>query len=337
MRAKLDDVPLALTRRAARHLETIRGTELAPGSEAARLGDEACPIYRPDVRGIAYWEFEIAGVKASSRTGEKQKRGSRSGFLILAVNRGDAPIPHWSVELEPPSRALEAQSEKGDVAKVFKLDALAYVAEGSKGDYLTHLGQFPPMPEQPTSPPREVMLSSLEAVPARTTKDDERVGKYELKRTGVRAPKPRLSEWPSWGRVKKGYAAAYRPQLKALRAAKEPAWEIEDLIEKFGEGIHEGESLTVPLLRAGKAELAGGATRAVEMRRLDRDPPAVELLALKTEEKAEQELQLRLVYADGSEEMLTFFVVPHGAPSAERSVSPLTVPVPQPLGKGGRR
>jgi len=337
MRVKRDDVPLEFRRRAARHLETIRGSSMAPGSDAARLGEEACPLYRPDVRGVAYWEFEIAGVKTVSRSGSNGKRGkSDSGFLILSAGRHDAPIPHWSVELEPPSRGLEALSKDGSVAKVFKLDALAYVAEDAKGNYLANLGQFPPMPDGlPAKPPAESTISSLESHPVTATKTDKRVAKQEVKRTAPRAPKPTVKPWPSWAQAKKGFASAYKPHLAMLRAAKEPAWGVEDLVAKLGEGIHEGDRLTVPLLRPGKAELAGDGAAAVQMRTLDRDPPAVELLAQGAKEKAEQEFELRLSYDDGSVETLTFFVVPEGTPSNERRVPPHPLPGPRLPGEGG--
>jgi hypothetical protein len=302
---------------------------MAPGGDAARLGEEACPLYRPDIKGIAYWELEIAGLNTVSRNGSNGKRTKGgSGFLVLSTGRHDAPLPHWSMELEPPSRALEAQAKDGGVAKVFKLDALAYVAEDAKGNYLTHIGQFPPMPEGlPATAPKDSATSSLETHPTTATKTDSRVSKQEAKQTGARAPKPKVKAWPSWGQAKKQYASAYSLHLTALRASKEPIWQIEDLVAKLGEGIHEGERLTVPLLRAGKAELLGDGARSVEMRMLDRKPPAVELLADGAKEKAEQEFQLRLSYDDGTSETLTFFAVPKGTPSNHRRVLPNPIPV----------
>ena len=62
MRVKIDEVPLELRRRAAQHLEATRQAPVGAG--AARLGDEACPVFRPDVRGVAYWELEVRGVGA---------------------------------------------------------------------------------------------------------------------------------------------------------------------------------------------------------------------------------------------------------------------------------
>jgi hypothetical protein len=73
------------------------------------------------------------------------------------------------------------------------------------------------------------------------------------------------------------------------------------------------------------------------MSTLDRDPPAVELLAQGAKEKSEQGFELRLSYDDGSVETLTFFVVPEGTPSNERRVPPHPLPGPRLPGEGGQR
>ena len=36
---------------------------MTAAAEGARLGDEVCPIYRPDIKEVAYLEFEIIGLK----------------------------------------------------------------------------------------------------------------------------------------------------------------------------------------------------------------------------------------------------------------------------------
>jgi hypothetical protein len=330
MRVKQKEVPLEVRRRAARHLEEIRGTPMGAGADAAQLGEEACPVHRPDVRGVAYWEFEVAGVKATTRRGGEDGKPDRrgSGFLIVSAGAHDAPVPHWSLELEPPSRALEAQSEQGKVAKVMKLDSLAYAAEDAKGTYLSHIGQFPPMPTGlPGVLPKDVPLSSLETHPATTSKDDKRAGKQTAKRTGTKAPKPKVAPWPSWAQAKKEYGSAYKHHLRALREHAAHAWEVEELVKKFGEGIHEGEKVVVPLLKPGKAELSGDGAAIVKMRMLDRQPPAAELVAGGSDNKAEQEFQLQLTYEDGEAETLKFFVVPKETPSNRRQALPDPVPV----------
>jgi hypothetical protein len=273
---------------------------------------------------------EITGVRSVARNGGRNGKPTSggTGFMIVSAGRHDVPIPHWSFELVPPSRELESRSKDGKVARVVKLDSLAYAAEDAKGKYLAHLGQFPPMPTAtPTTMPKKRTISSLETHPVTASKTDKRVAKQQPERAGARAPKPKVAPWPSWGQAKKGYASAYKHHLAALRQHAAHAWEIEDLSAKFGEGIHEGETLVVPLLAAGKAELTGDGAEAVKMRMLDRNPPAVELVAGGAEEKKEQEFQLRLTYRDGNVETLTFFVVPKGTPSNRRRVLPHPVPV----------
>jgi hypothetical protein len=326
MRAKLEEVPVEVRRRAARHLEGIRGTPMAPGSKKAALGEEACPLYRPDVRGVAFWEIEVLGTKTATREPDG-RRGDRA-FIVVSTGRHDVPIPHWSMELEPPSRSLEAASEK-EVARVLRADALAYVAEDARGGYLAHVGQMPMRPSGITQAAlKELVPSSLESAPASASRSDEKAGEQKVKRSGTKAPRPKLTKWDSWGQLKKQFATAYRPQLQALADRAAQAWEIEDLVAKFGEGIHEGEKRVVPLLSAGKASLSGDGAEFVEMRVLDRRPPAVELIAGKAEERAEQAFELSLDYEDGSSERLPFFVIPRGTPSNRRRVLPHLQPLP---------
>lgn len=338
MRVKLEEVPLDVRRRAARYLEAMRGTEMAPGSGAAAFGEEACPLYRPDVKGIAYWELEILGVKTVTRNGVGALNGngddggagraSDRGFLVVSTGPHDVPVPHWSVELEPPSRSIDAHATGDAVARVFKLDTLCYAGEDAKGTYLSHVGQFPPMPHGlPTALPKKPALASLESRTAEPTPNDERVAKQEPKQIPARPRKTKVASWPSWGQAKKGYAGAYGLHLAALRARADQLWQVEALVAKLGEGMHEGDTLVVPLLRPGKAELGGDGAGSVTMRMLDRTPPAVELVAGGAKEQKEQSFELRLAYDDGTSETLLFFVVPKGTPSNRRRVLPHPVPV----------
>ena len=248
--------------------------------------------------------------------------------MIVSTGSHDIPITHWSVELEPPSRSLERQAKEGTPARVLKLDTLAYACEDEKGTYLSHIGQFPPMPTQlPRTLPKEQQPSSLESHPATATKTDKRVAKQQVKQTGARVARPKVAAWPSWAQAKKQYASAYRLHLAALRARAEQAWQIDALVAKFGEGIHEGDTLVVPLLRPGKAEVSGDGAASVRMQMLDRKPPAVQLVAGGAPEQKEQEFELQLSYDDGTSETLLFFVVPKGTPSNQRRVLPHPVPV----------
>lgn len=322
MRVKLQDTPQDLWRRVAQKLESIRGTPMAPGADAARLGAEACPIYRPDIDGVAYWEFEITGLK-TTRARDHEGRGSGAGFMLASVGRHDVPVPHWSLEIEPPSRALEAKAGPGKAARIVKLDALAYAAEDAAGAYLTHLGQFPvQIVGAAVDPNRLQDISTVMATPAKPSKDDTSPVELKLTRSGAEVPKLKAVAWKSWEEAKSSYAKAYQPQLEALAAHAAQSWAIEDLLAKFGEGIHEGQRLTVPLLKPGKASLAGDGARIVKLTPLDRQPPAMILEALASPSKGEVSFQLMIAYADRTTETLGFFVVPKATPSNSRSVLP---------------
>src|SRR5262245_9003459 len=117
---------MGVWRQAVRHLESIRGTPIGEGADSATLGPEACPLRRPDVRGVAYWEFEIIDLQPRSNGGISDPRvGTGRGFIIVSAGRHDIPVPHWSLDRDTPSRALEAKLEKGvQAAAVYKLDSL---------------------------------------------------------------------------------------------------------------------------------------------------------------------------------------------------------------------
>lgn len=175
MRVKQKDVPLDVRRRAAQHLESLRGTSLGFNVRDLYLGDDVCPVYRPDLKDPAYYEFQVlkatkdnpdersdllAGVakanvlgaggyrKAYSTSAYPSSGGggaSVQGFIMVSTGAHDFPIPHWSLDHPPVSVALE-QGAAGDmkIAKVFKLDALSYVAEDKAGK------EIPGVPPPPT-------------------------------------------------------------------------------------------------------------------------------------------------------------------------------------------
>ena len=176
MSIELAKVPLPIWRKAAQHLESIRGTPMAPNARNAHLSDEVWPVYRPDLEEVAYYEFGVelgsgprrlvtspAGLSellaaerktvtsARSRRAEvslKERAGaSRSadrGFIVVSTGPHDFPIPHWSLDRPPVSAQLEASAEKGGaIERIYRLDALAYVAELKDGSLVGRVGQLP--------------------------------------------------------------------------------------------------------------------------------------------------------------------------------------------------
>jgi hypothetical protein len=93
MRVKLEEAPQDLRHRAAQRLESLRGTPMAAVADGARLGDEVCPIWRPDIKDIAYWEFEIVGLKATT-TRDRKGEGNGVGFMLATAGRRDILLSH---------------------------------------------------------------------------------------------------------------------------------------------------------------------------------------------------------------------------------------------------
>ena len=332
MRVPLEKVPVGVWRQAARHLESIRGTPLGEGADAAVLGPEACPILRPDVKGIAYWEFEIVGLKRRAPEGVKDPRiGTGTGFIVVTAGRHDVPVPHWSLDRNAPSRALEAKLEKGtQAAAVYRLDALCYAAEDGGKKYLTHLGQFPPLVTMPATAlklPSTLASARYAPPPAARSAKDGKSSKLVPAIDGPKPPNAKMADWGSWAKTKQGYRAAFARQLQALATHADARWQIEDQLAKFGEGIHAGQSLVVPLLKPGKAALAGDGAKLVTMTSVRRKPGAVQLTALDSDTKGEVHFTLELAYSDGSSESLSLFVIPSGTPSNSRPPLP---PIPLP-------
>ena len=301
------------------------------------LGPETCPLYRPDVKGVAYWEFELVGLKRPAPRGVKNPRvGTSTGFIVVSAGRHDVPVPHWSLDRNAPSRALDQQftnpAGASAVATVYRIDALCYVAEDAARKYLGHLGSFPPLIQFSAAALKlgAANAGSLVAAPSSSDKDDEKPGKLVVTIGGRKPPSVKMQRWGSWAKVKQSYKTAFAPQLAQQKTRAAGRWEIEDLLAKFGQGIHAGTSLVVPLLKPGKAAIAGDGIKLVRMGTLDRSgAPAVELNALDSETKGEVHLTLELSYADGTSESLPYFVVPTGTPSNQHPpVRPVPVPVP---------
>ena len=247
MRVNISKVPMDVWRRVANRLESIRGTPMAPGTKSAAIAEMVCPIYRPGIKAVAYWEFEITGLKKTFAR-EHEGKSSNTGFILASAGRHDIPIPHWSMTMEPPSRALEAKMPQATVGRILKMDTLTYSAEDARGQFLTNIGQLPLRIVGMKGDTREQeLINGVIAKPGKPSKNDDAPGKMVLTKEGGPAPDLKLVAWESWSAAKQGYPNMYKPFLEALKTRAAEVWDIEDLIAKFGEGIHEGQQLTVPL------------------------------------------------------------------------------------------
>jgi len=181
MRVKQSKVPVSIRRIAAQHLESLRGTELGYNVDDLYLGEDVCPIYRPDIRGAAYYEFEVlkeTRKNPDNRTDlvpdvaktnilgidgrlkiyrdstfpielaenfAERLQSQVQGFITVSATENDFPVPHWSLDHLPISHYLENDSKRYNkkIERIYKLDALAYLGEDERGDEVAILGQKP--------------------------------------------------------------------------------------------------------------------------------------------------------------------------------------------------
>ncbi len=242
-RVELGDIPVEVHRRAAQLLGDMRGTEMAPGWEAARLAEHVRHLYRPDdSRNPAYFEIPVVG-----------ETGAAAGYIILAANEDDFPVPHWNFEGEPPSHILERGSASVPFI-YYKLDTLSYVAEGRAGELLMNLGDIPPKIEG-------MRLEWLDAddfdveyewIRDEDIVDDRDLGAVSgrLEVTGTEEPPEgfTISEWESWDELKDGYLASYGVFLEGLRRSARDEWEGEQAELEHGIVLTKGQVYTMALL-----------------------------------------------------------------------------------------
>jgi hypothetical protein len=312
-------VPLSLRRKAAQLVEDLRSSSMAPNWQQAQLSASIRELYRPDVDGIAYYEFPVvAGAQPA-------------GFIILSTQDHDFPVAHWNSEGESPTQRLARQaSAQGKlVQKFYKLDALAYAAEDAQGQLVassdTKLVKVTGMDADALRTTGELSESSWR--PAASASDDSLAALGgELVRTG---PKPstslKLGTWDSWQSLKAGYRESYSVLAEALRREASSDWTVDQQAAEFGEGLVEGSSYPLALLSTEVRDVAvaGAGARYVStvlVRRLDL-PPVFSITATSSEPGRAVPLDVTVSYTDGQTEVLKFFVVPATASGAQSTAS----------------
>lgn len=341
LRMSISEVPKDVWRTAAEHLEAVRDEVSETGANRAYLGDEVCPIYRPDMTDVAYYEFEVLGTgrprrvitttddmrlpDASVGTSRAGLQRAARGFIIASAGKHDFPIAHFSLEHPPISVQLEADAERSNkkIAKIFKLDALSYVAEDSRGNLVSQIGNLPIIPKSlPDNIDRYRDRISRTVVSAGAVSDEGVPRRRRaLKRTGPRRRHFELIRDVTWRSLKQEYKRRFEVQLADLAQNAKNAWGIQSLVEKHGEGVSAGEPHRIALLRrAASAEIVGDGADIVKMRLIDRGdgPPSLELRIDDFPFDRETDFKIHIRYEDGTKEELDFFAVSPSIPSRVR-------------------
>ncbi len=105
------------------------GTDDAPEWPVGTQLGRVTPIYRPDVRGVAFFEFGVQG----------------GGFVVVSTGSHDVPVPNWSsVGRSPTDRLRSLAEESGQQAgRFYRLDSLTYAVEDFHGNLIDHYGEIP--------------------------------------------------------------------------------------------------------------------------------------------------------------------------------------------------
>ena len=126
------------------------GTEMAERWQGSPLIAGVTPLFRPDVQGVAYFEFAV----------------DQGGFVTVATGEHDVPIPNWSSEGIAPTAKLrrQVQNQGGSVARFYKVDSMVLIAEdsndqmvGSQGELPRQLHDVPALLDENTPEMRPVM------------------------------------------------------------------------------------------------------------------------------------------------------------------------------------
>lgn len=302
----LTKVPLNIYRRAAQLVEEMRGSEMAPGWENAKLKETSVPFYRPDIEGPAYYEFQV----------------EPTGFIIASATDKDFPIPHWSSTDEPISSQLAREAEKSgkSAEKYYKLDSLSYAVEGANGDLAGSVGD---MPSRITGMDpawlkvenfqnNEALVPALEGVTDDNIQDVER----EVKISGQESSPVKFSGWDSWNDLKAGYIESYGVFLQAMSRDAAQDWDIEVTAKKSGEGMVPGDKYDLVLLYADATyEVTGDGKESASINLKERDglPSILEIIASAAPPSGQAVLDVMITYpSENLQEDLKFVILDPG-------------------------
>ena len=323
------EVPLSLRRKAAQQLEDLRFSNLAPSWEKAQISSPIRPLYRPDVTGVAYYEFPVT------------VDGRPAGFITLSTGGHDFPVAHWNFDGETPTQQLEAQAAADEQNLTFyKLDALTYVAENTQGELVastdTRLIKVSGMNYAALDGSYELTESSWQPAPSSS---DSSITPRSAGRLVTSGPQPssslKLAEWSSWADLKNGYRDSYGVLAESLRRHASTDWAVDQEVAEAGEGLVEGSTYPLALLSMDIPEISitGEGEPYVQTELVKREglPPLFNITAIASKADVGLPLDVKISYADGQSEVVKFFVVPAttttqaaGQPSLMSAWSPWT-------------
>lgn len=317
MKLKSKNIPIEIRRLVANHFESIRNSDVGSELGDAHLASEVVSIYRPDLKDIAYYQFEVVSPD------DKPK-----GFMLVSTDDHDFPIPHWSMESLPVSTILEedakGKGKKGN--KIYRVDTLAYVLEDDAGEEVSRVGDMPglisELPDNVADYAGSISSSESVAEGAGATDEKPENIKHKLKKSEGKAPKPKIHGAKSWQEFKGKFGEAFKQHLELHRKNARKSWDIEKLARKFGEGIFANKAFHVPLLEEGYTfDVMGDGEKFVKTNIIKRknSPDVIELLCDDPGLGKEVDFSIKIKYDSNEHEKLDFFIVTADVPSNEKN------------------
>jgi hypothetical protein len=339
-------VPLDAHRRAANLLEDLRGGPLGedafgPGWQDAVLWPHVVAMRRPDLDGIAYYEFPLVARDAATDAARPWVRLQDAsaeawrGAIVVSADEHDEPIVAWSTAGPPATAELVAfATDSGtSIDVVWRLDVGAFVGEDRDGVLRAALG--PNLGERAADvvplarvsgmqldwlslPDEELPIASTISVPLRDGEPVDAEGlddasaagiEHRVDREGPTAFAPVLDDWPDWPSLKSGYASSYAVFLEADRRDAAAAWEVERAVAASGEGLVAGRTYRIPsLFEDATIEVSGPGADLVVVAPAP-DGAAFELTV--ASDAPQRDLTVTVAHpALGRSETLLFFTVP---------------------------
>lgn len=311
------DLPLTIQRQAVQYLESLRGTELAPSWNEARLGKTVVPFYRPDIDGPAYYEFSVYP----------------KGFIMVSSGNHDYPIAHWSSEAKPPSARLREmlEEEQHVIANFFKLDMLSYVAENENGDLVAQLGELPlelirndaaasqstnylstwtpSVDDQGNSTGGELITRAIK------DEDSSEIVAHEVIENGEHTvvkqfqPSFSLQSFNSWQDLKTSYPVIFDHSLQQLKKQAAISWDFYKDSDDHPRLVIEKTDLEITMLKGVENfSVNGDGAQFVDITLENRDnfEPTLRLTIGEIAKKQQLPLAIKVNYMDGTSENLSY-------------------------------
>ena len=232
------DVPEDVLRRATEFLEELRGSDLAPEWQDARVNPEVRILYRPDIQEPAYYEFTVE--KPTDNGYEP------AGYIQLAAGEHDYPVTNWDATGMSNTQELAELAPLGaTLTQIYRLNTLSYASEYEE---LTALGITTVATDVINLGDLPYRIEGLDAIPEEpfelVTQDIDSDGNEEYDGP-TELPLLEESPWESWEALKAGYEEEYGPLLKSLKERASDRWELEKNLSQYGETLIKGDVRTV--------------------------------------------------------------------------------------------